>query len=93
MSVLYYSGIRLVVIVLEGRTMKNISDYVAKNVKSNGTVEVIWDELRFKVIRFDNGDPVSYVALDDTENNFEGALKAASVLINGGGAHLSSMLA
>lgn len=73
--------------------MKNISGYVAKNAKSNGTVEVVWDELRFKVIRFDNGDPVSYVTLNDTENNLDGALLAASVLINGGGVHLSSTIA
>lgn len=69
--------------------MKNISEYVSKEVQKNA--EVIWDEVRYKVILFVDNDPVSYVPLDDDKNNFDNALKSAFILLQGGGTKLNNV--
>jgi len=71
--------------------MKDISSYFSKLNESKTKNEFIWDELRFKVILFKDGEPVSYYPLKDEENNMNGALKAASGLLNGDGVVLNTV--
>lgn len=69
--------------------MKDISSYFSKVEDDRSKHEFIWDELRFKVILFENGEPVSYITLNDDENDMKGALKAASKLFHGAGVVLN----
>lgn len=63
--------------------MIELTDVV--NDASKG-VEVFWYKQNFKVIMFVDGDPVSFVSLD--ENTVESAKRASYDLINGGGTKL-----
>lgn len=65
--------------------MKDISTFISNR---SSDIEIIWDEIRYKVILFKNGNPVSYVDLKDQENDMEHAIKFASVLANNGGIKL-----
>lgn len=65
--------------------MMKITDGI-KDMSDN--VEVFWYKQNYKVIMFINGEPVSYITLDDEENDNESAREAASTLINGGGTKL-----
>lgn len=65
--------------------MKDISAFISNR---SSEIEIIWDEIRYKVILFKNGNPVSYVDLRDKENDMEHAVKSASILANDGGIKL-----
>lgn len=67
--------------------MKDISQYVQHSFQD----EIVWDELRYKVILFRNGFPISYIDLKDQENTLEKAMAKASDLLSGGGKSLKSV--
>lgn len=59
------------------------ADMLGKDVPSNH--EIMWQDRHFKVVLFNNGEPVSYINLEDDEGDVESAVVAGRSLLNGRG--------
>lgn len=67
--------------------MFNITDSFASAIKKDN-VEIFWYRENFKVILFVNEVPVSFINLEDDENNIMDVQNAAVKLIKGQGTTL-----
>lgn len=68
--------------------MKDVTAAVLDLAPVSDETEVIWDEVRSKVILFSAGEPLSFVSLDSRENREDHAVKAGIKLLNGQGKRL-----
>jgi len=64
--------------------MENITSILPIDVPAN--VELMWDKPRAKVILFKNSEPKAFKNLeDDFKNHEDDAIRAAVLIIRGGG--------
>lgn len=68
--------------------MKDVTAAVVEKAPVGDETELIWDEVRSKVILFSGGEPISFVSLDSHENREDLAVKVAIHLVKGQGMKL-----
>lgn len=61
--------------------MKDVTAAVTARVTVQDKTEVIWDEIRSKVVIFSDGEPVSFESLDPSENREDLAVNVAVKLV------------
>lgn len=68
--------------------MKDVTAAVVEMAPVADGTELIWDEVRSKVVLFSEGEPLSFVSLDPSENREDLAVKIAANLVLGQGMKL-----
>lgn len=65
--------------------MKDVTAAVVESAPVDENTELIWDEVRSKVVLFSAGEPLSFVSLDPSDNREDRAVKVAIKLVLGQG--------